>query len=169
MDSSEVLYREASNFSHSLVWLVVICITFCSVYFALPQLFEIGSVHSPSQAVVIASSVFLAVGFIVPSLLLTIKMKIQVRSDGLYVKILPFQLSFRKISLTGLKNCEPYVPKEKEENKLGLKYLMSKKSYSVGGKRGILLEFDDGNTILLESRRREKFIEAIKTAGKASR
>ncbi|MDE1829093.1 MAG: hypothetical protein KGI25_02105 [Thaumarchaeota archaeon] len=163
MENSDILYREANHFSHSLIWLVVIGITFCSVYFALPQLFEIGSVNSPSETTVVVSSVFLAIGFILPTLLLTIKMRIQVRSDGLYVKILPFQLSFNKISLSGLQNCESYVPQKKEENKLGLRYAMSKKAYSVGGRRGIRLEFKDGNVVLLESRRAEKFIQAIKT------
>src|SRR5574337_935408 len=145
-----LLYREANLFSHSMIWLVVICITFCSVYFALPPLFAMGSDKSPSTMMAVASSIFLAIGFILPVLLLTIKLRIQVRNDGLYVKIIPFQFSFKKISLTDLKNCESYVPQGKEKNKLGLMFAISKKAYSLGGKQGIQMEFRDGRTILLE-------------------
>ncbi|MDE1763574.1 MAG: hypothetical protein KGH88_04930 [Thaumarchaeota archaeon] len=164
----DILYREAHLFSHSVTWLVVICITFCSVYFALPPLFSIESDMAPTQLVVVASSVFLAVGFIFPVLLLTIKLRIQVRNDGLYVKVTPFQLLFKKISLAGLQNCEPYVPTEREKNKLGLKYAISKKAYSLGGKRGLRLEFKDGRVVLLESKRPEKIIQAINAASKTN-
>jgi|SRR5579872_306669 len=164
MENTNPLYREANLFSHSAIWLVVICITFCSVYFALPQLFAIESDKVPSTGVVIASSVFLTIGFILPILLLAIKLRIQVRNDGLYVKITPFHFSFKKISLEGLQNCESYVPQGKEKNKLSLRNAISKKAYSLGGRRGIQLEFKDGKIILLESKRPEKIIQAIKSA-----
>lgn len=169
MENSSVLYREVNHFSHSLIWLVVICITFCSVYFALPQLFAIGSVNSPSDFIVVMSSIFLTIGFVLPTFLLAIKMRIQVRTDGLYVKIVPFHMSFRKVSLADLKNFEPYMPQGKEENKLGLRYAVAKKAYAVGGKRGIRLEFKDGRVVLLESRFAEKFILAIGKASSASK
>ncbi|MDE1765117.1 MAG: hypothetical protein KGI27_02460 [Thaumarchaeota archaeon] len=164
----DILYREAHLFSHSVTWLVAICITFCSVYFALPQLFAIESDMPPTQLVVVASYVFLAIGFIFPVLLLIIKLRVQVRNDGLYIKVIPFQFSFKKISLVGLQNCEPYVPKEGEKNKLGLKYAISKKACSLGGKRGIRMEFKDGRVLLLESKRPEKIIQAINTASKTN-
>jgi hypothetical protein len=118
--------------------------------------------RAPTATIVVASSIFLAIGFILPVLLLTIKLRIQVRDDGLYIRVIPFQSSFKKISLADLKNCEPYEQKEKEENKLGLRYAISKKAYSLGGKRGIKLEFKNGQTIMLESKRQEKIIQAIK-------
>ncbi|MGH2611454.1 MAG: DUF6141 family protein [Rhabdochlamydiaceae bacterium] len=159
---TNILYREAQTFSHSLVWLAVLCITFSSVYFALPLLFEMTGDRSPTTTLVIASSIFLAIGFILPVLLLAIKLRIQVRDDGLYIRVVPFQSSFKKISLADLQNCEPYEKMEKGENKLGLRYAISKKAYSLGGKRGIKLEFKNGQTILLESKRQEKIIQAIK-------
>ncbi|MGB9003757.1 MAG: DUF6141 family protein [Nitrosotalea sp.] len=159
---ANILYREAQTFSHSFVWLVVLCITFGSVYFALPPLFELTGDRVPTTTIVVASSIFLAIGFILPVLLLTIKLRIQVRDDGLYIRVIPFQSSFKKISLEDLQNCESYEQKEKEENKLGLRYALSKKAYSLGGKRGIKLEFKNGQTIMLESKRQEKIIQAIK-------
>ncbi len=163
-NQKDILYREAQTFSHSLIWLAVLCITFGSVYFGLPQLFEIASDRSPTTIVIIGSCVFLAIGFILPTMLLVIKLRIQVRNDGIYIKIIPFKFSFQKISLSGLKNCETYEQKEKEKNKLGLLCAISKKAYSLGGKRGIILEFQNGETIMIESKRPEKIIQAIKTA-----
>ena len=168
MENTNALYREANLFSNSVIWIIVICITFCSVYFALPQLFAIESDKAPATGVVIASSIFLAIGFILPILLLVIKLRVQVRNDGLYVKIIPFHFSFTKISLEGLQNCEPYMPQEKEKNKLSLRNAISKKAYSLGGRRGIKLEFKDGKIILVESKRPEKIIQAIKAASNLS-
>jgi hypothetical protein len=165
---TNILYRETQTFSHSLVWLVILCITFSSVYFALPPLFEMTGDRAPSTTIVIASSIFLAIGFILPVLLLTIKLRIQVRDDGLYIRVIPLQSSFKKISLADLQNCEPYEQREKEENKLGLRYAISKKAYSLGGKRGIRLEFKNGQTIMLESKRQEKIIQAIKNVSNKS-
>ncbi len=158
-----VLYRETQTFSHSMVWLAVLCITFSSVYFALPQIFEMMSDKSPPALIVVGSSVFLAIGFALPVLLLIIQLRIQVRDDGLYIRVVPFQSSFKKISLTDLKNCEIYSQNDKEENRLGLTYVFSKKAYSLGGKRGIKLEFKNGQTILLESKRQEKILQTIKS------
>lgn len=164
MSSSDVLYREASLFSNGAIWLIVICLTFCSVYFGLPPIFSTFGDKSPPSAVIWGSSSFIAVGFALPILLLLVKMRIQVRQDGLYVKVLPFHLSFKKISLDGLQRCEPYAPKEKEENKLGLGKALTKKAYSLGGRRGIRLDFKDGRTIFVESRRPEKITQAIRTS-----
>lgn len=167
-DPTNILYRETQTFSHSLVWLAVLCTTFSSVYFALPPLFELTGDRVPTTAVVVASSIFLIIGFILPVLLLTIKLRIQVRDDGLYVRVIPFQSSFKKISLADLQSCESYEQREKEENKLGLRYAFSKKAYSLGGRRGIKLEFKNGQTIMLESKRQEKIIQAIKDVSNKS-
>lgn len=167
MEGSEVLYREANHFSHGAVWLAVICLTFSSVYFALPQLFAMASDRSPPYGVIVGSSVFIAVGFALPILLLAIKLKVQVRHDGLYIKMLPFHFSFKKINLSGLRNCEPYLQSGKGENMLGLVQALKKKSYSLGGRKGIRIEFDDGRVVFLESRRPEKITHAIKTAANA--
>lgn len=162
--SENILYRESQIFSHSLVWLGVLCITFGSIYFGLPPLFEVASDMAPAVGTVVGSIVFLSAGMILPILLFIIKLKIQVRTDGIYIKIIPFQITFRKISLDDLINCESYDHLEKTENKLGLKHLLTKNTYSLGGKRGIKLDFKGGKTIFIESKRQEKIIKAIRNA-----
>lgn len=163
MEDSVVLYREANLFSHAGVWLGSFALMFASVYFALPQIFEMASDKPPSTLVIVGSCLFIAVGFISPALLLAIKLRIQVRSDGLYVKLAPFQSSFRSIPLAGLKDCKPYIPQGKE-NRLDLRHALSKNAYSLGGNKGILMEFGDGRTVLLETKHPEKIIEAINEA-----
>lgn len=164
-NKNDVLYKETQTFSHPVIWLVVLCITFSSVYFGLPQLFEIASDRSPTTEVIVGSSVFLAIGFILPIMLLVIKFRIQVRVDGVYLKMIPFRFSFQKIPLSGIKDCQIYEQKGKEKNKLGLRNALSKKSYSLGGRRGVTLEFQNGESIMIESKRPEKILQAIKTAG----
>ena len=168
MEGSGILYREANLFSNSLVWIAAIGLMFASVYLGLPEIFAMASDKAPTMTVAVASSIFIAVGFIFPCVLYGVKLRIQVRQDGLYVKVSPFHTSFKKFPLADLKNCEQYLPQDKEENKLGLRYALSKKSFSLGGRRGLVLEFRDGSTLLLESKHPEKIIEAIKTASSMS-
>jgi hypothetical protein len=161
--TTKILYKGAVNFSHSLVWLGVMGVTFGAFYFAFPPLIELfgGNFVLPFMAEI--SAISFAIGLALPILLLVIKLKIQVREDGIYLKIIPFQYSYRKIPWNDLTNYEPYEHTQKEVNKLGIRYTIVGKAYGLGGRRGIKLELAIGETVFIESRRPEKIIETIKT------
>ena len=162
-ETSKVLYRGAVSFSHSLIWLGVMCVTFGAFYFALPPLIELlgGDFVFPFIAEI--SAISFAIGLALPILLLVIKLKIQVREDGIYLKIVPFRLSFRKISWNDLVTYRSYEHTQKEANKLGIRYTISGKSYSLGGRRGLQLELTNGETVFIESRKPEKIMEIIRS------
>jgi hypothetical protein len=162
-ESSKVLYIGAVSFSHSLVWLGVLCVTFGAFYFALPPLIELFGGDFVFPFIAEVSAISFAIGLALPILLLVIKLKIQIREDGIYLKVIPFQISYRKISWNNLVNYEYYEHTQKEDNKLGIRYTIAGKAYGLGGRRGIKLELANGETIFIESRRPEKIIEIIKT------
>lgn len=163
--AEDVLYRGAVNFSHSLIWIGVLCVTFGAIYFALPPLIELFGGDFVFPFIVNISAISFAIGISLPILLLVIKLKIQIRNDGTYLKIVPFQLSYRKIPWDGLANYEPYQA-DSTNNRLSIKDTLAGKSYALGGRRGIKFEFENGTTIFIESRRPEKIIEAINTINK---
>ena len=167
-ESTKILYRTASSFSHSIVWLAVLCVTFAAFYFALPPLIELFSGDFIFPFIAETSAIFFAIGLALPILLLVIKLKVQIREDGIYLKIVPFYFSYRKISWNDLLKYELYQYTEKEVNKLGIRYTILGKSYGLGGKHGLKLDLVNCNTIYIESLRSEKIIEMIKTARKIS-
>lgn len=161
-----VLYQEAANFSHSLIWIGVLCMTFGAIYFALPPLIEVSAGDFVFPSIVAIAAISFAIGLALPILLLAIKLKTQIRKDGIYLKIIPFQFSYRKIPLDDLVNCERYEYSQKAVNRLGIRNTIAGKGYALGGKRGIKLEFANGKTVFVESRRPEKIIGVIKTINK---
>lgn len=167
-ETSKVLYRGAVSFSHSLVWLGVLCVTFGAFYFALPPLIELfgGDFVFPSLAEI--SAISFAIGLALPILLLVIKLKIQIREDGIYLKIIPFQLSYRKIPWNDLVTYRSYEQTQKEVNRLNIRYTISGKSYGLGGRRGIQLDLANGESVFIESRKPEKIMEIIKTESSKS-
>jgi len=162
-ETSKVLYRGAVSFSHSLIWFGVLCVTFGAFYFALPPLIELFGGDFVFPFIAEISAISFTIGLALPILLLVIKLKIQIREDGIYLKIIPFQLSFRKISWNNLATYSSYEHAQKAVNKLGIRYTISGKSYGLGGRRGLQLELTNGETVFIESRKPEKIIEMIKS------
>jgi len=162
-ETSKILYRGAVSFSHSLIWLGVMCVTFGAFYFALPPLIELFSGDFVFPFIAEISAISFAIGLALPILLLVIKLKIQIWEDGIYLKIIPFNLSYRKISWNDLATYKSYEHNQKETNKLGIRYTISGKSYGLGGRRGLQLDLTNGETIFVESRKPEKIIEIIKS------
>jgi len=158
-----VLYQGAVNFSHSLIWICILCITFSAIYFALPPLIEVSAGDFVFPSIVAISAISFAIGLALPILLLAIKLRIQVRKDGIYLKIIPFQFSYRRIPFDDLVNCERYEYSQKDVNGLGLRNTIAGSAYALGGKRGIKLEFANRKKLFVESRRPEKIIDVIKT------
>jgi len=162
-ETPKVLYRGAVSFSHSLIWLGVLCVTFGAFYFALPPLIELFGGDFVFPFIAEISAISFTIGLALPILLLVIKLKIQIREDGIYLKIIPFKLSFRKISWNNLATYSSYEHTPKDVNKLGIRYTISGKSYGLGGRRGLQLELTNGETVFIESRKPEKIIEIIKS------
>jgi hypothetical protein len=162
-DTVKVLYRGSVSFSHSIVWLGVLSVTFGTFYFALPPLIELFGGDFVFPFITEISAISFAIGLALPILLLVIKLKIQVREDGIYLKIIPFQFSYKKIPWSDLTNYESYEHAQKGVNKLGMRYTIVGKAYGLGGRRGIKLELANGEAVFIESRRPEKIIETIKT------
>ena len=163
-NSTKILYRTAVSFSHSIIWLGVLCVTFAAFYFALPPLIELFSGDFIFPFIAEISAISFAIGLALPILLLVIKLKVQIREDGIYLKIIPFQFSYRKISWNDLENYVAYEYTQHKANKLGIKYTILGKSYGLGGKRGIQLQLVNGDSIYIESQRSSKIIEMINTA-----
>jgi hypothetical protein len=92
----------------------------------------------------------------------------EVRSDGLYVRFVPFHRSFLFYSLESLRSWEAvtYHPML-EYGGWGIRYGTAGKAYNVRGDRGVRLEFRDGKKVLIGSQRPEELARALDAAREA--
>lgn len=90
-------------------------------------------------------------------------LEIEVRTDGLFFRYLPFHLSFRKIPLEGVTKVEAvtYSPL-RDYGGWGLRLGRGGRVYNPMGNRGVRIDYTDGSHILLGSNTPERLAEAIR-------
>jgi len=88
------------------------------------------------------------------------KLETHVRSDGLYVRTFPIQLSFRRIPLDGATGCEVtlYTGRGYFWGSLGKK----KRAYTIKGKSAVRIDYADGSHVLIGSQMPEELCSSIR-------
>lgn len=164
-ERSNVIFREVQRFRQAWLWLIIALIGGISWYGAIQQLVlntPFGNKPAPDAVMLVIWVVF---GIAFPAFSWSSKLVIEVRSDGLYMRLSPFHLSFRRIALDELGRYEvqSYSP-IKEYGGWGIRYGLRGKAYNVSGNRGVQLELLDGNRILIGSQKPEELAKAIDSA-----
>jgi hypothetical protein len=105
--------------------------------------------------------------FLILMLFKSMKLTTQVRTDGIYIRYMPFHL-FKGvlISPADVASQEPvtYHP-ILEYGGWGIRYKwgLKKKAYNVRGNRGVLLTYTDGRTLLIGSQEPEMLSQTIQS------
>ena len=139
-------YREDQRFSPW--WLLVLLGSITLLLLAL------GSFAVPGWAIV----------GVIAVLLFSVRLRTEVREDGVYVKLWPIHRSFRRIPWADIERHGPI-----EYNSLlrfggwGLRITPSTAAYNVGGNSGVTIERSGQRTIVIGSERPEELSEAITT------
>lgn len=86
----------------------------------------------------------------------------EVRSDGLYLRYVPFHRRFNRIPLTGVAACEAktYRP-VRDYGGWGIRRVVGKKAYNVSGNRGVEIRYEDGSILLIGSKKPEQLAGAL--------
>jgi hypothetical protein len=166
---NDVLFREVQRFHQRWLWVLVILGAL-----ALIGLFGYGMVQQlvfdkpwgdrPMSDTALAVTgtllILLEIGFI--ALFATMKLITEVRSDGLYIRFVPFHLSFRRIPLEDLAGVEArtYSP-IKEYGGWGIRFGRGGRAYNVSGNRGVRIDYATGRHILIGSQRADELAQAI--------
>jgi len=107
---------------------------------------------------------FLLFGIGMPWLILSLKLIVQVKKDGLHIQFFPLKKLFLNIADIENYKYRKYKP-IKEYGGWGIKYsLKHGKAYNVSGNKGVQLELIDDKKILIGSQYPHKLINAIDTA-----
>jgi len=91
----------------------------------------------------------------------------EVRSDGIYLKFVPFHFKFKYYPYGEIKSYEvtEYKP-IREYGGWGIRYRLNGKAYNVYGNKGIQLTFKNNKKLLIGTQKPEEFYLAIQKASK---
>jgi len=108
--------------------------------------------------------VILPVGIAV--LFLMLKLEMQVRRDGLYVRFFPIHIRYKKFERKALLEyfTTTYSP-VRDYGGWGIRFGAKGKAYNVRGSQGVQLVFNDGKRLLIGSQQPDKLIAAMESMG----
>jgi len=164
-DTEGFLYREVQHFRQPWLWVLVLVISFVAIWSLIQQVFldtPFGDNPAPDALLIIIVIIF---GFIFPVVFYKMNLTTEVLSDGIYYRFFPFHLSFHRINLEDIVECEvrSYSPL-KDYGGWGIRYGRMGKAYNISGHRGVQLKLSDGSRLLLGSQKAEEFATAVQTA-----
>lgn len=147
--TGQLLYRETQYFAPWVYCLLALSFVGAGVALATER------PPFPGAAAVVAalviSGIFLFVGM---------RLEIEVRTGGLYVRLFPF--SWRRINLDSytahkVVTYRPIV----DYGGWGIRFVRKGRAYNARGSRGVRIEFADGSHILLGSQKPHELAEAL--------
>jgi Family of unknown function (DUF6141) len=157
--NSTVLFREVQQFRQWWLWLVLAPGPLLIGYRAYHSLI-LGTHPQPGK---LQLFFWLVAGAGLPILLYSLRLVTEVRSDGLYLRFIPFHLSFLGFPANGIRSFEArtYSP-IREFGGWGIRYGWNGKAYNVSGNQGVQLELHDGKRILVGTQQPMEFVSAMK-------
>jgi hypothetical protein len=159
--ASAPLFREAQRFGGaSLPALLGVGSAGLLAVLVLLGLQDSGPAAIPRLAALAATWLVLEVLLV---LSLVTRLETEVRAEGLFVRLLPFQRAPRRIPFERALRLEAvtYQPL-REYRGWGLRRGATGPSYTAWGDRGVLLTFPDGSTALIGSRRADQLAAALR-------
>ncbi|UCH85591.1 MAG: hypothetical protein JSW50_07875 [Candidatus Latescibacterota bacterium] len=88
----------------------------------------------------------------------------EVRSEGLFIRYVPFHRAFTQIPLDGVTSCEARTYKPiREYGGWGIRRGLGKKAYNVSGNQGVELQFEDGSKLLIGSNKASQLAAALES------
>jgi hypothetical protein len=95
----------------------------------------------------------------------SLRLKTEVRADGIYIKMWPIHRSFRRIPWSEIEHYEvkQYRPL-REFGGWGIRWAPGKLAYNVRGNRGVWIERTNERSVLVGSQYPEEFAEAVDEA-----
>jgi hypothetical protein len=166
-DPPGTIFREAQRPRHWYFWaflLFLILLIWSMAIFQLLLGVPLGD--NPAEDWEMAL-IFILAGVIFPAFLLLVKLEVEVRVEGLFVRFRPIHLRFVSIPLDKVVVVQTAAFSPLGDfGGWGIRYSDGMKAYTINGKRGVRLTYDDGDGLLIGSLRPEELKMAIRTIWK---
>jgi len=166
---NDVIYREVQQFHQRWLWVLIIVGALVLIglfgYGMVQQLVfgePWGDRPMSDTALAVTGTLLILLEIGIVALFAAMKLITEVRSDGLYIRFVPFHLSFRRISLEDLAGVEArtYSPM-REYGGWGIRFGRGGRAYNVSGNRGVRIDYATGRHILIGSQRADELAGAI--------
>lgn len=159
MHDNQTLFHETQRFRHFLVWLLILFVALYMWYEFIQQIIfgkTIGSNPTPAAITIVFWVLF---GIIFPVFMLGIlKLKTEVRNDGIYIRFFPLHLRYKKFLFKDIQHYESitYSP-IKRFGGWGIRFNTDgETAYNVKGKKGIELKLKH-ETVVIGTQKPEEF------------
>jgi hypothetical protein len=167
-----LIYREEQKFAEWLRWLVCISMVATALLSALGFKKEFTGYYRPDTTeYIIAVVAGVGVPIAIAILFYFLELETEVRSDGLYIRLFPFHIRYKKFAADQIDKCyaRQYRP-IREYGGWGIRCGLPGRgrAYNVSGNRGVQLVFKDGGKLLIGSQKAEKLQQAIRSIIKSS-
>jgi hypothetical protein len=167
MNEEGVIFREEQRFAawlNLLVYLSMGLAVLLTIFALKKEYTEKGPLGTQELLLTVIAGI--GVPIAIAALFLFLKLITEVRSDGVYVRFLPFHIHFKRFASEDL--SEYYAREYKpiiEYGGWGIRYGLSGngKAYNVSGNKGVQLVFKNGRRLLIGSQRDEELEQAIRS------
>lgn len=161
--NNEVLFSETQRFKQWWLWILLIGINGLMIYGVFTQVINghtFGEKPASNSQLLIGAALSLLISIFV----LSFRLDTQIKTDGIYVRLFPLQLTYRFFSWKSLLKC--YVRKYNaiaEYGGWGLRLgLFGKgRAYNISGDEGLQLEFTNGKKLLIGTQKPQELTEVI--------
>lgn len=161
--NNEILFSETQRFKQWWLWILLIGINGLMIYGVFTQVINghtFGEKPASNSQLLIGAALSLLISIFV----LSFRLDTQIKTDGIYVRLFPLQLTYRFFSWKSLLKC--YVRKYNaiaEYGGWGLRLgLFGKgRAYNISGDEGLQLEFTNGKKLLIGTQKPQELTEVI--------
>ena len=168
-EGTNVLFREVQRFTQPWLWvLIVVTVLGMIGLFGWGMVQQLvfgetwGNRPMSDAGLAVTGTLVILFHLGILTLFASARLITEVRTDGLYIRYLPFHFSFRRIPLEDLESfvARTYRPM-REYGGWGIKWCRGGRAYNVSGNRGVRLNYATGRHILIGSQRADELAQAI--------
>lgn len=160
---NKLLFSEKQRFKKWWIWMILIGVNTLMLSLVFTQVVNgriIGDNPASNGQLVAAAAISLLITFFI----LSFRLDTQIKTDGIYVKLFPFQTSFRFFPWNSLQKC--YVRKYSPIGEYGgwgwrLGLFGKGTCYNISGNEGLQLEFTNGKKLLIGTQKPEELSGVI--------
>lgn len=167
-----IIYLEEQKFASWLRWLVYISMIATALLSAFELKKEFTGYNRPvTTELIIVVLAGIGVPIAIAILFYFLKLETEVRSDGLYIRFIPFHIRYKRFAADEIDECyaRRYKP-IREYGGWGIRCGLSGRgrAYNVSGNKGVQLVFKDGRKLLIGSQKAERLQQAIRSIMKSN-
>jgi hypothetical protein len=164
-EEKDLIFREVQAFGSTLRWLLVVLMAVSVVIFAIALWETITNPKTTNTFVpTLLSIISMAIPIAAAVLMFAIKLETEVRTDGLYVRLYPLHIRYRKFTPQDL--AEHYSRTYKPIREYGgwgirCSFTGKGKAYNVSGNKGVQLVLTNDKKLLIGSQKPDELAAAI--------